>query len=57
MCNTERESACTPGANKSHDIIAWQEEKSGLVRLGGVGGTIVTILPLGAHPLERIRTE
>lgn len=37
-CVTPRESPCTPGANKSHDIIAWQEEKSGLVRLGGMGG-------------------
>lgn len=30
-----RELACTPRANKSHDIIAWQGKKSGLVRCGG----------------------
>lgn len=35
VCNTERESMGNPGANKSHDIIAWQGARSGVVRSRG----------------------
>lgn len=62
VCNTEGQSMGTPGANKGHDIIAWQG-----VRTGGVmqerqrrkRGEYpqLPILPLGAHPLEWIRAE
>lgn len=34
MCNMERESMGTPGANKSHDIIVWQGARSGMARSG-----------------------
>ena len=53
VCNTERESMGTPGANKSHDIIVWQGARSGVARSRGREGEGKGRAPTVTHSASR----